>query len=239
MDKTVLSLILLFLTICVEYPLLFPGQPVITPATIIEPSLPQNSTNSTPVMQPVIPQNCTPPLLTKTLKDSELSFTLNIPETWNATAFWERGYGTWIGYYFFTRLGIEEPVYNQTGIWGQINRTRLTIMTYAITKNQDQDYRNGYRQNWIPAPAESTENINGITFDRFESKEEGTAVAYVVRKASANEKGYATVIWYYVSASECQQELENIIHTFRYLSKREILLGNVPGVEISIIPPDR
>ena len=242
MDKTVIALILLFLTVLVEYPMIFPGQPVATPiespAAIINPSIsqtPQNSTEATPVIR----QNCTPLPLTKSLKDSELWFTIRVPEDWNATTVWERGYGTWIGYYFYTVLGVEEPVYNQTGITRRINTTRITIMTYAITRNQDQDYRNDFRQNWIPTPVESNETINGIVFDRFESKGEGTAVGYVVKKASANERGYATVIWYYVSPSQCQEDIENIIHTFRYLSEREILLGNVPGVEISIFHPDR
>jgi len=242
MDKTVIALILLFLTVLVEYPMIFPNQPVATPiespAAIINPSIsqtPQNSTEATPIIR----QNCTPLPLTKSLKDSELWFTIRVPEDWNATTVWERGYGTWIGYYFYTVLGVEEPVYNQTGITRRINSTRMTIMTYAITRNQDQDYRNDFRQNWIPTPVESTETINGIVFDRFESKGEGTAVGYVVKKASANERGYATVIWYYVSPSQCQEDIENIIHTFRYLSEREILLGNVPGVEISIFHPDR
>jgi len=242
MDKTVIALILLFLTVLVEYPMIFPNQPVATPiespAAIINPSIsqtPQNSTEATPIIR----QNCTPLPLTKSLKDSELWFTIRVPEDWNATTVWERGYGTWIGYYFYTVLGVEEPVYNQTGITRRINSTRMTIMTYAITRNQDQDYRNDFRQNWIPTPVESNETINGIVFDRFESKGEGTAVGYVVKKASANERGYATVIWYYVSPSQCQEDIENIIHTFRYLSEREILLGNVPGVEISIFHPDR
>ena len=242
MDKTVIALILLFLTVLVEYPMIFPNQPVATPiespAAIINPSIsqtPQNSTEATPIIR----QNCTPLPLTKSLKDSELWFTIRVPEDWNATTVWERGYGTWIGYYFYTVLGVEEPVYNQTGITRRINTTRITIMTYAITRNQDQDYRNDFRQNWIPTPVESNETINGIVFDRFESKGEGTAVGYVVKKASANERGYATVIWYYVSPSQCQEDIENIIHTFRYLSEREILLGNVPGVEISIFHPDR
>jgi len=242
MDKTVIALILLFLTVLVEYPMIFPNQPVATPiespAAIINPSIsqtPQNSTEATPIIR----QNCTPLPLTKSLKDSELWFTIRVPEDWNATTVWERGYGTWIGYYFYTVLGVEEPVYNQTGITRRINSTRMTIMTYAITRNQDQDYRNDFRQNWVPTPVESTETINGIVFDRFESKGEGTAVGYVVKKASANERGYATVIWYYVSPSQCQEDIENIIHTFRYLSEREILLGNVPGVEISIFHPDR
>ena len=242
MDKTVIALILLFLTVLVEYPMIFPNQPVATPiespAAIINPSIsqtPQNSTEATPIIR----QNCTPLPLTKSLKDSELWFTIRVPEDWNATTVWERGYGTWIGYYFYTVLGVEEPVYNQTGITRRINSTRMTIMTYAITRNQDQDYRNDFRQNWIPTPVESNEKINGIVFDRFESKGEGTAVGYVVKKASANERGYATVIWYYVSPSQCQEDIENIIHTFRYLSEREILLGNVPGVEISIFHPDR
>jgi len=246
MDKTVIALILLFLTVLVEYPMIFPGQPVATPiespAAIINPSIsqipsqtPQNSTEATPIIR----QNCTPLPLTKSLKDSELWFTIRVPEDWNATTVWERGYGTWIGYYFYTVLGVEEPVYNQTGITRRINSTRITIMTYAITRNQDQDYRNDFRQNWIPTPVESTETINGIVFDRFESKGEGAAVGYVVKKASANERGYATVIWYYVSPFQCQEEIENIIHTFRYLTERQILLGNVPGVEISIFHPDR
>jgi hypothetical protein len=242
MDKTVIALILLFLTVLVEYPMIFPVQPVTTPiespAAIINPSIsqtPQNSTEATPIIR----QNCTPLPLTKSLKDSELWFTLRVPQDWNATTVWERGYGTWIGYYFYTVLGVEEPVYNQTGITRRINSTRMTIMTYAITRNQDQDYRNDFRQNRVPTPVESTETINGIVFDRFESKGEGTAVGYVVKKASANERGYATVIWYYVSPSQCQEDIENIIHSFRYLSEREILHGNVPGVEISIIHPDR
>ncbi len=232
MDRTVIALILLFLTVLVEYPLMFPGQPVIipveSPAAIINSSISQ-----TPSHTPQNPAEATP------VKDSELWFTIRVPEDWNATTVWERGYGTWIGYYFYTRLGVEEPVYNQTGITRRINSTRITIMTYAITRNQDQDYRNDFRQNWIPTPVESTETINGIVFDRFESKGEGTAVGYVVKKASANERGYATVIWYYVSPSQCQEEIENIIHSFRYLSEREILIGNVPGTEISIFHPDR
>jgi hypothetical protein len=246
MDKTVIALILLFLTVLVEYPLMFPGQPVVTPvespAAIINSSIsqtPSQTPQNSPEATPVIRQNCTPLPLTKSLKDSELWFTIRVPEDWNATTVWERGYGTWIGYYFYTVLGVEEPVYNQTGITRRINSTRLTIMTYAITRSQDQDYRNDFRQNWIPTPVESTETINGIVFDRFESKGEGTAVGYVVKKASANERGYATVIWYYVSPSQCQEEIENIIHSFRYLSEREILLGNVPGAEISVFPPDR
>ena len=181
MDKTVIALILLFLTVLVEYPMIFPNQPVATPiespAAIINPSIsqtPQNSTEATPIIR----QNCTPLPLTKSLKDSELWFTIRVPEDWNATTVWERGYGTWIGYYFYTVLGVEEPVYNQTGMTRRINSTRMTIMTYAITRNQDQDYRNDFRQNWIPTPVESNETINGIVFDRFESKGEGTAVGY-------------------------------------------------------------
>ena len=230
-----------------EYPLLFPGQAVITPietpANIIESAILQPADNTTDaiadVQQTGVQPNCILKPLIKPLTYSELLFTLKVPEDWNATTVWERGYGTWEGYYFYTHLGVEEPVHNQTGIAGGINRTRITIMTYAITRNQDQDYRNDYRQNWIPTPVESVETINGITFNRFESKGEGTAVAYVVKKTSANEKGYATVIWYYVSSSECQEEIENIIHTFRYLLTREILLGNLNGVDISIIHPDR
>jgi hypothetical protein len=244
-DKTFFCLVLLFLTVLSEYPLLFPGQPiydqpmispVIFPAMIPESQTPQMTDNSTSAV-PVILQTCDPLPLTKTLKDTTLRFAVNVPEDWNASVGWDTGYGSWMGFYYYTYLGPEEKNYNQTGHTSRINSTRITIMTYAITRNQDQDYRNYYRENWDPAPVESVETINGITFNRFESKGRGTAVSYVVQKADANEKGYASLIWYYVSPSECQEDIEQVVHTFRYLNSREISLGNVPGIEISISYP--
>jgi hypothetical protein len=249
-DKILFFTAFVFLMLLSEYAILFAdqpvsGQPVIPPvieppnSTILSPPqrvLTDNSTlntpliNKTPVVQPV----CTPVALTKTLKDSRLWFTLAVPDNWNATTAWEGGYDTWTGLYFYTNLGVEELADAKNSSALRINSSKIFIMTYTINKNQDQDYRNYYRDNWNPKPVESIENINGIAFDRFESKGEGTAVAYVTRKASANERGLATLIRFYVAPPECAEQMEQIIHSFRYLSAREINTGSAPGIEISI-----
>lgn len=36
-----------------------------------------------------------------------------------------------------------------------------------------------------------------------------------------------------LSPSDCQEEIGQIVHSFRYLGMRDILVGNVPGIEIS------
>jgi hypothetical protein len=106
------------------------------------------------------------------------------------------------------------------------------IMTFPISRNQDQDYRNIFRM-WAPAPVESTVTINSIVFDRFESTKEGkTQVAYVARKSSANDLGYSSVI-YFVADSAKQFEkddFEDVARSFAYLSKDTVTAE--PGNEI-------
>ena len=75
------------------------------------------------------------------------------------------------------------------------NTHEFYIITYAISRDWDQAVRNSYRIILTPLPIESTVTINGITLDRFESKtNDNVKVAYVVRKSSANERGFASVI---------------------------------------------
>ena len=249
-DKILLFTAFVFLMVLSEYAILYSdqpvsGQPVRSPipgpmnSTASSPPqlvLVDDSTRQTPAVRdtPVVQPDCTPLPLTKTLKDSRLWFTLTVPENWNATTAWEGGYGTWTGLYFYTNLGVEERVDGQNSSALRINSSKIFIMTHTITKNQDQDYRNYYRDNWKPEPVESIEKFNGITFNRFESKGEGTAVAYVSNKATANERGLATVIRFYVAPRECLDQMEKIVHSFRYLSAREITLGSAPGIEVSI-----
>lgn len=257
MDRTLVAVVFVFLTVICEYPLLFPPQALTAPAinhttvpvphitksisnntavqTAVTTPLPTITMASTPVPTPAPSPVCSKKPPSKILKDSRLWFTITVPEDWNATAAWEAGGGTWQGQYSYTYLGVEEFDTNRS-LW-RINSTKIFIMTYAITRNQDQDYRNFYRDNWKPVPVETTETINGITFNRFESKGEGTAVAYVGKKTSANGRGYATLIRYFVTKNECQEDIEEIVHTFRYLSGREISLGNVTGNEISLFYP--
>jgi hypothetical protein len=89
------------------------------------------------------------------------------------------------------------------------------------------------RDTWTPSPTETTVTINGITFDRFESKTSDTVnVAYVVRKGSANERGFASVIEYFVNSSSQykQQDFESYLSTFRYLAADDI--SSAAGEEI-------
>jgi hypothetical protein len=247
-DKTLISVVLIFLTVLSEYPILFYGQPIAGQAIQSPIELPRMNVTIPPApvptktfvpippprITPLAEQTCIPVLLNKMLKDSRLWFSINVPDNWNATTEWEGGYGTWTGLYFYTNLGVEERVFKENSSALRINSSKIFIMTYTITKNQDQDYRNYYRENWQPVPVETVEKINGITFNRFESKGMRTAVAYVSAKTSANGRGYATLIRFVSSPPDCLEELEIIMHSFRYLSAREISFGSAPGVEISI-----
>jgi predicted small lipoprotein YifL len=106
------------------------------------------------------------------------------------------------------------------------------IMTYPISRSQDQDYRNKIRM-WTPAPAETTVTINGIVFERFESAGEGnTQVAYVARKSSANDIGFSSVIFYTADNAKAFQkdDFEDVIASFSYLTKES--KETAPGTEI-------
>jgi hypothetical protein len=146
----------------------------------------------------------------KTIKDSELWFTMQVPEFWEVTT--ER---------MSIPEGYEGLAYN-THLY---NNDVFSIITYAITRGQDQDLRNYYRATWTPLPNESTVTINGILFDRFESKSnDHVKVAYVVRKGSANERGFASVIEYSLNSSSQyqQKDFESFISTFQYKGAKEI-----------------
>jgi hypothetical protein len=154
----------------------------------------------------------------KTVKDPELWFTLQVPESWVVTT---------------------ERLSNPEGYMGLVYETSLYpadqfhILTYAITRNQDQDLRNYYRRSWTPDLNETTVVINGIAFDRFElTSGADVSVAYVVRKGSANERGLASVIEYSTDSSGpyLQKDYESLISTFSYIPGDEI--NDIAGEEI-------
>lgn len=153
----------------------------------------------------------------KAWKDSDLRIAFKAPSSWDVTTL---------------RMNLAE------GSQGLEYKTQLVpgdvfyIMTFPISRNQDQDYRNIFRM-WAPAPEESTVTINSIVFDRFESTKEGkTQVAYVARKSSANDLGYSSVI-YFVADSAKQFEkddFEDVVQSFAYLNKDTA--DTAPGNEI-------
>ena len=160
----------------------------------------------------------------KTIKDSELWFTMQVPESWKVTT--ER---------LSNPKGYEGLVY-MTYLYDNSvlsNTHEFYIITYAITLDFDQDVRNYYRATWTPLPNETTVKINGIIFDRFESKsDDNVKVAYVVRKGSANERGFASVIEYSCNSSSQyqQKDFESFISTFQYKGSKDI--KSVAGEEI-------
>ena len=152
----------------------------------------------------------------KTIKDSELWFTMQVPETWKVTTERISNPEGYEGLVYVTYL-YDNPLLFNTHVF--------YIITYAITRDIDQTVRNTYRDTWTPLPNESTVKINGITFDRFESRStDNVKVAYVVRKSSANERGFASVIEYSLeSSSQYQQkDFESFISTFQYKGAKEI-----------------
>lgn len=197
-----------------------------TPAGTTSPAVSASSPGITPSFTTAAHQESIPiagPL--KTIRDSELWFTIQVPESWEVKT--ERmpipeGYS---GIVYVTYL------YNYQGFFS--NTREFYIITYAISRDYDQALRTFYRDTWIPRPNESTVRINGITFDRFESKKnDAVSVAYVAKKSSANERGFASVIEYFVNSSSQyrQQDFESSLSTFRYIAAEDI--QSAPGEEI-------
>lgn len=196
-----------------------PGASTVPPAvpagTFAIPATPLHTVPSpTEIRTGAIPPKSPLPL-TKTVKDRELLFSLVVPDSWNMET---------------------ERLSNPEGYEGLAYRTSVpfdtsfTILTYAITRGQDQDIRNAIRDTWIPKPNETTVTLNSITCDRFETSSGGkTAIAYVVRKASANEKGFAS--WITCTSTPSGRlspgDCDAIVRTFRYLSLRDA--DSVPG----------
>lgn len=156
------------------------------------------------------------------IRDSELLFALQVPEEWNVTT------------YRISNSATSEGLMYQTDL---VENNTFFINTYAITRGQDQAYRDECRM-WSPAPVETTVTINGITYDRFESTSgEKTNVSYVVRKGSANERGYASVLFFTANTSNRfeKEDYEKVVSSFRYFSGENA--GTIPGTEIARIAP--
>ena len=156
------------------------------------------------------------------IRDSELLFALQVPEEWNVTT------------YRISNSATAEGLMYQTDL---VENNTFFINTYAITRGQDQAYRDECRM-WSPVPVETTVTINGITYDRFEStSDEKTTVSYVVRKSSANERGYASVLFFTANTSNRfeKEDYDKVVSSFRYFNGDDA--GTMPGTEIARIAP--
>jgi hypothetical protein len=156
---------------------------------------------------------------TKEIRDPDILFALQVPVEWNAAT------------YRLTRS--DTPDYRTDLVTG----TLFSLYSYHVSQNKDLVYREQFRQ-WSPAPAETTVTINDITFDRFESASDGrTNVSYIVRRSSANERGYASVIVFTARDSNRfeREDFEKVVSTFRYFGVRYD--ENGPGGEIPLYDP--
>jgi len=190
--------------------------PLVSTLSTIQPSF----TTVTP-QEVIVPSG---PL--KTIKDSELWFSLQVPESWKVTTERMSNPEGYAGLVYVTYL-YDNPIL--------FNTHEFYIITYAISRDWDQAVRNNYRETWTPVPNESTVTINGITFYRFESKtDDRVKVAYVVSKSSSNERGFASVIEYSLNSSSQyqQKDFESFLSTFRYLGAKEI--KSAAGEEIKM-----
>jgi len=153
----------------------------------------------------------------RNFKDSELLFTLQVPVEWSVST-----------YRMFNPPGYEGIGYQTDLVKDEV----FYIQTYAISRSQDQAFRDRFRK-WSPAPVETTVTINDITYDRFESTAtDKTSVAYVVRKSSANERGYASVLVFSADNSDRfqKEDFEKIAASFRYFPAQSA--STLPGDEI-------
>jgi hypothetical protein len=192
------------------------------------PSVPATTVSTpepfTPVLTPAatgVPQQVVTIIhqvsLLKNLKDSELLFTLQVPVEWNVST------------HRLTNPDNYEGLVYQTDLVGD---NVFYIHTYTISRSQDQAYRDQFRK-WSPAPTETTVTINEITYDRFESGSDGkTRVAYVARKSSANERGYASVLVFTADTGNRfeKDDFERVVSSFRYYGGS--VAGTMPGEEI-------
>jgi hypothetical protein len=154
----------------------------------------------------------------KNIKDTELLFTLQVPVEWDAST-----------YRINNAIDSELLEYRTDLVAGDV----FYINTYTASRNRDQEYRDRFRK-WSPAPVETTVKINEITYDRFESTSGGkTHVAYVARKGSANERGYASVIVFVSDTGNRfeKEDFERVVSSFKYFPATDA--GSLPGTEIT------
>jgi hypothetical protein len=209
----------IFFTGCTQLSGTVPGTPAV-PVTIFptpEPATPVSMAAGTSAPREVVTIIHQVSLL-KDIKDSEHLFSLQVPEEWYVKTYRLNIADNSEGFIYQTDL-VEDNVFY--------------IQTYTASRNQDQAYRDQFRK-WSPSPTETTVKINEITYDRFESATDGRiSVAYVERKSSANERGYASVIVFVADAGNRfeKEDFENIVASFRYFSGSDA--GSMPGEEIA------
>jgi len=219
------------------------AQPPLTPTpvpTTVPTTLP--TTVTTPVTTTLIPLPTAPApavSLPKSIKDTQLLFTISAPVGYAGTTI--RATTSDRNILYKTTIFNPAPgnsnwtIYDNSGNYTELSDS-LTIFSYSASLSVDQDIRNFIRGSGAVFN-ESTVRYNGITYTRFDAESDpysgkpGKTIIFVANKASANEKGYLPVMIYTMTADGTlsQATYENMVKSFRYYTGRTI--GNAAGEE--------
>lgn len=183
--------------------------PAVSVSRAMSPAAPPSAPQVTVTVIRYVPQ-------LKDLRDPELLFVVQVPAEWNVS--------TW------RLMKADLPDYRTDLVSGGV----FSVWSYPASRSREQAYRDQYRQ-WSPAPDESTVTINGIRYDRFESRSAGyTSVAYIMDTNSANERGYACVLVF--TARDCnrfeKEDFEKVVSSFRHYPVSAS--AATPGVDIPL-----
>jgi uncharacterized membrane protein YgcG len=202
------------------------AMPVAVPATTVSRPVPE--TPAIPEMTTSVPREAitvvryVPQI--RDLRAPALLFAVQAPAGWNVT--------TW-------RLTRSDLAEYRTDL---VADGVFAIYSYPGSRSREQAYRDGFRQ-WSPAPAETAVTINGIPYERFESRSGGnTTVAYLMDTNGANERGYASVLVFTArDANRFElEDFETVISSFRYyprdsaatISGSDIPLYDLSGTKV-------
>ena len=205
----------IFLAGCVQPSDKNPVTPAVSQAAVQSPepvtTVPLAAVTDTPAAVATVIRYVSPP---RDLKDSKLLFMLQVPAAWNVSTLQ------------LTKSDTSD--YRTDLVTGNI----FSIISYPAFRSREQEFREEFRQ-WSPAAAGTGVTINGIRYERFESRADGnTTVAYLPNTNSANERGYASVLIFV--ARDCNrfdtEDFEAVVSSFRYISAASAAAS--PGEEI-------
>lgn len=205
----------IFLAGCVQSSGKSPVTPAVPQTTVQSPepvtTVPTAAVTGTPAAVATIIRYVSPP---RDLKDSKLLFTLQVPSVWNVST--------------LQLTKSDTADYRTDLVGGNV----FSITSYPASRSREQEFRDMFRQ-WSPPAAVTAATINGIRYERFESRADGnTTVAYLPNTNSANEHGYASVLIFV--ARDCNrfdnEDFEAVVSSFRYISAGSAATS--PGEEI-------
>jgi len=208
--------------------------------TIVPTETPTAVSTPVPTTPIPVPTMIAPSIpLQKSIKDTQLLFTISAPKGYAGTTI--RATTSEHNILYKTTLfnpaisGANGTINDNSGNYTELDDS-LTIFSYSSSLSVDQNIRNTLRGSGAVFN-ESTVTYNGITYIRFDAESDpysGTpseTVVFVGNKASANEKGYLPVMIYTMTpdGTLSQATYENIVKSFRYYTNRNI--GNALGEE--------